>query len=117
MGPGPANPHPRVLQAQAQPLLGHMHPPFFKIMDGEPYIIECNIYCHASTQLIKTCNVNEVMTFQANMQGSWVLQTAVVFWGVDARLATKYNFVWHFIAHKSIGEPIFESWYGTVKTR
>ena len=35
MGPGPANPHPRVTQAQAAPLLGHMHPPFFKIMDGE----------------------------------------------------------------------------------
>ena len=35
MGPGPANPNPRVLQAQALPLLGHMHPPFLKIMDGE----------------------------------------------------------------------------------
>ena len=34
MGPGPANPHPRVLTAQALPMLGHMHPPFFKIMDG-----------------------------------------------------------------------------------
>lgn len=34
MGPGPANPNPRVLQAQALPLLGHMHPPFLKIMDG-----------------------------------------------------------------------------------
>ncbi|GFR47564.1 hypothetical protein Agub_g9289 [Astrephomene gubernaculifera] len=33
MGPGPANAHPRVLAAQALPLLGHMHPPFFKIMD------------------------------------------------------------------------------------
>lgn len=33
MGPGPANPNPRVLQAQALPLLGHMHPPFLKIMD------------------------------------------------------------------------------------
>lgn len=33
MGPGPANAEPRVLAAQALPLLGHMHPPFFKIMD------------------------------------------------------------------------------------
>lgn len=33
MGPGPANAHPRVLAAQSLPLLGHMHPPFFKIMD------------------------------------------------------------------------------------
>ena len=34
MGPGPANANPRVLQAQALPMLGHMHPPFLKIMDG-----------------------------------------------------------------------------------
>lgn len=33
MGPGPANAHPRILAAQSLPLLGHMHPPFFKIMD------------------------------------------------------------------------------------
>lgn len=33
MGPGPGNANPRVLQAQALPLLGHMHPPFFSIMD------------------------------------------------------------------------------------
>lgn len=32
MGPGPANAAPRVLTAQALPLLGHMHPPFLKIM-------------------------------------------------------------------------------------
>lgn len=33
MGPGPANANPRVLAAMTLPLLGHMHPPFFKIMD------------------------------------------------------------------------------------
>mmetsp|Transcript_19465 Transcript_19465/g.49517 ORF Transcript_19465/g.49517 Transcript_19465/m.49517 type:complete len:419 (-) Transcript_19465:650-1906(-) len=33
MGPGPANAHPRVLAAMSLPLLGHMHPPFLKIMD------------------------------------------------------------------------------------
>eukprot|EP00878_Enallax_costatus_P007361 GHUV01007710.1.p1 GENE.GHUV01007710.1~~GHUV01007710.1.p1 ORF type:complete len:415 (+),score=114.74 GHUV01007710.1:230-1474(+) len=33
MGPGPTNAHPRILTAQALPLLGHMHPPFIKIMD------------------------------------------------------------------------------------
>lgn len=36
MGPGPANADPRILAAQAMPLLGHMHPPFLKIM-GEGY--------------------------------------------------------------------------------
>ena len=33
MGPGPANAYPRVLAAQTLPLLGHLHPPFVKIMD------------------------------------------------------------------------------------
>ncbi|CAL5222062.1 g4362 [Coccomyxa viridis] len=33
MGPGPGNAHPRVLAAQSLPLLGHMHPAFFAIMD------------------------------------------------------------------------------------
>ncbi len=33
MGPGPSNAHPAVLAAQTLPLLGHMHPPMFKIMD------------------------------------------------------------------------------------
>lgn len=33
MGPGPANAAPRVLAAQSLPLLGHLHPPFLKIMD------------------------------------------------------------------------------------
>ncbi|KAK9818420.1 hypothetical protein WJX72_012441 [[Myrmecia] bisecta] len=33
MGPGPANAHPRILASQSLPLLGHMHPPMFKIMD------------------------------------------------------------------------------------
>lgn len=32
MGPGPANADPRILAAQSLPLLGHMHPPFLKIM-------------------------------------------------------------------------------------
>ncbi|KFM28006.1 Serine-pyruvate aminotransferase, mitochondrial [Auxenochlorella protothecoides] len=33
MGPGPGNSDPRVLATQSLPLLGHMHPPFLKIMD------------------------------------------------------------------------------------
>ncbi|WIA13100.1 hypothetical protein OEZ85_006700 [Tetradesmus obliquus] len=33
MGPGPTTAHPRILAAQALPLLGHMHPPFIHIMD------------------------------------------------------------------------------------
>ena len=33
MGPGPSNVHPRVLQAMAAPLLGHMDPEFLRVMD------------------------------------------------------------------------------------
>lgn len=44
MGPGPANAHPRILAAQALPLLGHMHPPFLHIMDeiqeGLRYVLQ-----------------------------------------------------------------------------
>lgn len=40
MGPGPSNAYPRVLAAQALPLLGHMHPPTIKIMDEYVSIVE-----------------------------------------------------------------------------
>lgn len=33
MGPGPSDVHPRVLQAMATPMIGHMDPEFMKIMD------------------------------------------------------------------------------------
>ena len=34
MGPGPSEVHPRVLQAMTAPLLGHMDPEFFSVMQG-----------------------------------------------------------------------------------
>ncbi len=34
VGPGPSNVHPRVLAAQASPLLGHLDPVFLEILDG-----------------------------------------------------------------------------------
>lgn len=44
MGPGPSNAHPSVLAAQSLPLLGHLHPPFLKIMDeiqdGLRYVLQ-----------------------------------------------------------------------------
>ena len=33
MGPGPSNVHPRVLQAMAQPTIGHLDPDFLSLMD------------------------------------------------------------------------------------
>ena len=33
LGPGPSTVHPRVLQAMTQPVVGHLDPKFFQIMD------------------------------------------------------------------------------------
>jgi alanine-glyoxylate transaminase/serine-glyoxylate transaminase/serine-pyruvate transaminase len=33
LGPGPSNPHPRVLEALGQPLLGHLDPAFLAVLD------------------------------------------------------------------------------------
>lgn len=33
LGPGPSNAHPRVLEALAMPIIGHLDPEFFKIME------------------------------------------------------------------------------------
>lgn len=34
LGPGPSNVHPRVREAMARPLVGHMDPTFFELLDG-----------------------------------------------------------------------------------
>lgn len=47
MGPGPSNASERVLHAMAQPLLGHMHPETFRLMD------ECKV---ASQYALQTRN-------------------------------------------------------------
>ena len=36
LGPGPSNVHPRVLNAMAQPLLGHLDPVFLEVLDRGP---------------------------------------------------------------------------------
>lgn len=70
MGPGPANPNPRVLQAQALPLLGHMHPPFLKIMDGmlspARHLSHCNTLQVKSVQVKPYKNANNIITISAN---------------------------------------------------
>ncbi len=33
LGPGPSNPHPRILRAMSSPMLGHLHPEFLEVMD------------------------------------------------------------------------------------
>ena len=46
MGPGPSNAPPRVLEAMARPILGHLHPETLKIMDdikaGVRYLFQTN---------------------------------------------------------------------------
>lgn len=34
-GPGPSNVSPRILQAGARPVIGHMHPEIFEVMKGD----------------------------------------------------------------------------------
>jgi alanine-glyoxylate transaminase/serine-glyoxylate transaminase/serine-pyruvate transaminase len=33
LGPGPSNPHPAIIEAMTQPVLGYLHPEFLEIMD------------------------------------------------------------------------------------
>lgn len=33
-GPGPSNVPPRILEAGAKPVIGHMHPEIFEVTDG-----------------------------------------------------------------------------------
>lgn len=57
MGPGPANAHPRVLAAQSFPLLGHMHAPFFEMMnevqEGLRYDPLLRSFCLAGRVLLR----------------------------------------------------------------
>lgn len=32
LGPGPSNPHPRIMHASSLPLVGHLHPEFLEVM-------------------------------------------------------------------------------------
>lgn len=59
MGPGPTNAHPRILTAQALPLLGHMHPPFIKIMVSpaaaatlheQRHVMKLSVYQHSTAE-------------------------------------------------------------------
>ena len=39
LGPGPSSVHPRVLQAMTQPVVGHLDPKFFQIMDDVGHML------------------------------------------------------------------------------
>jgi len=46
LGPGPSNPHPAIIEAMTQPILGYLHPEFLEIMDqakaGLQYVFQTN---------------------------------------------------------------------------
>jgi alanine-glyoxylate transaminase/serine-glyoxylate transaminase/serine-pyruvate transaminase len=66
MGPGPSDAHPRVLQAMAIPLIGHLDPQFIQIMDGVKDMLR---------QLFKTEND---LTFAVSATGSAGMETCFV---------------------------------------
>lgn len=66
MGPGPSNAPERVLRAMAQPLLGHMHPETFALMDE----------CRAGAQY--ALQTNNALTFCVSASGHGAMEAAMV---------------------------------------
>jgi len=66
MGPGPSGVHPRVLQAMATPLIGHLDPEFLAIMDDVKAMLQ---------QVFRTRND---LTFTVSAPGSAGMETCLV---------------------------------------
>lgn len=66
MGPGPSNVHPRVLQAMAQPTIGHLDPAFLALMDETMDLLR---------QVFRTANP---VTFAVSGTGSAGMEAAFV---------------------------------------
>ncbi len=66
MGPGPSDVHPRVLQAMAMPLLGHLDPEFVEIMDAIKEMAQ------------HTFQTNNHLTFVVSAPGSAGMETCLV---------------------------------------
>ena len=64
MGPGPSSVHPRVLQAMTAPLLGHLDPQFFRVMDD---------VCEMLRQVYHTSNF---MTLPLSSTGTGAMEAA-----------------------------------------
>ena len=64
LGPGPSSVHPRVLQALALPVMGHLDPAFFEVMDD---------VCEMLRQVFHTKNV---MTVPISSTGTGAMETA-----------------------------------------
>ena len=64
LGPGPSSVHPKVLQALALPVMGHLDPAFFQVMDD---------VCEMLRQVFHTKNV---MTVPISSTGTGAMETA-----------------------------------------
>ncbi|XP_060529474.1 alanine--glyoxylate aminotransferase-like [Cylas formicarius] len=95
MGPGPSNPAPRVLRAIAQPVIGHMHPETFQVMDeikkGIQYVFQTR---NEVTLCISASGHGGMEALVCNLiePGDKILITANGLWGNRiADLATRYG--------------------------
>ena len=66
MGPGPSDAHPRVLQAMAHPLIGHLDPVFVRIMDEVKDMVQ------------QTFLTKNHLTFVVSAPGSAGMETCLV---------------------------------------
>ncbi len=66
LGPGPSTVHPRVLQAMATPVVGHLDPAFFQVMDD---------VCEMLREVFHTSNT---MTLPISATGTGAMETACV---------------------------------------
>ena len=66
LGPGPSNPHPRVLEALSAPVVGHLDPEFFKIME------------ESKAMLRRLFHTENDLTFPVSGTGSAGMETCLV---------------------------------------
>ena len=64
LGPGPSSVHPRVLQAMMAPVVGHLDPTFFQVMDD------------VSDMLRQVYHTANFMTFPVSSTGTGAMETA-----------------------------------------
>ena len=64
LGPGPSSVHPRVLQAMTMPVIGHLDPAFFQVMDD---------VCNMLREVYHTSNF---MTLPISSTGTGAMETA-----------------------------------------
>ena len=66
LGPGPSSVHPRVLQAMTLPVVGHLDPYFFRVMDD------------VGEMLRQVFNTSNHMTLPISSTGTGAMETACV---------------------------------------